>query len=1139
LVALPNKRVSKMFFRALFIMALSLSAFAFQHSHQHTHDHATHTHQHLCECDLPPHLFARKSAATADVVITEIMQNPSAVADSAGEWFEVFNPGSIDLNLQGWTIRDEGSDSHTISGTLIVPALGYAVLGRNADSATNGGIAVDYQYSGITLGNGADELVLERADSSTADIVRWDGGTSWPDPTGASMELNDANNDNNVGSNWATASDAIGNGDSGTPGTGPNAGNVSAAVVISEVMQNPAAVADGDGEWFELYNAGGSVINLNGWTIRDQGTDSFTISTDVMVPAGSFAILGRNGTSATNGGVNVDYVYGTAMWLSNTDDELVVVRPDGTIADEIAYTSSSPWVAPDGASMELTDLAADNALGQNWALATTSLSGGDFGTPGSGPGSTPGGGNAAPVVNAGGDQSIIYEGATLQVQLDATVSDADNDPLTYDWTLVAGTAGNVTIISPATEDTQVNIAALGVYTFRLTANDGTAAVADDINITVREPASAGSYNVYFGNLHAHSSYSDGNKSNDPNTAGAAVAFRYARDQGGLDYLLISDHNHGSAGMARIDYQSGVIEANTVNAESPNFTALYGMEWGTISTGGHVIMASDTLWGWEAGNYDVFVAKGDYNALFNQINSANTFGQLCHPSSDQFSGIFTSPYNAVLDEAVSVVTVVSGPAFAQATDFSEPASSTYISRYNDLLLKGYHIGPAGDQDTHYANWGLANEQRTAVLATENTRAGIMEALDAGRTYAVTDRNIVVSFTATQGGTDYAMASRLNANVGENIALSVSVSDPDGEATNSIALKTGTVNGSSVTTQTSSSGSFLSYNFSGTTSNTKHFFYAEITQADGQRAWTAPIWIEVGNGTNPPVNQAPTAGFTFAATDLQVNFSDQSSDSDGSIASYSWDFGDGSTSTSSNPNHTYAAAGTYTVTLTVSDNDGAQNTASQQVSVATTPVNQSPTASFIFAASDLQVNFSDQSSDSDGSIANYSWNFGDGAFATSSNPIHTYAAAGTYTVTLTVTDNNGAQDTASQQVSVTAPTGGDISETFTDTALGNGFVEYTIEITNGGVIDLSCSWSRNRRDLDLFLYGPAGNEVARAFTTANPETLTYNTNGLNGTYTLIVDNATGRNTPYTLQVDVTTSSQKTARSTNLSVEPVSGR
>jgi PKD repeat protein len=168
-----------------------------------------------------------------------------------------------------------------------------------------------------------------------------------------------------------------------------------------------------------------------------------------------------------------------------------------------------------------------------------------------------------------------------------------------------------------------------------------------------------------------------------------------------------------------------------------------------------------------------------------------------------------------------------------------------------------------------------------------------------------------------------------------------------------------------------------------------------------------------------NQAPTANFTSSCNALTCSFTSTSSDPDGSIASYSWNFGDGATSTAQNPSHTYAAAGSHTVTLTVTDNQGAPSAPASHTVTVTAP-NQPPTANFTSSCSGLACNFTSTSNDADGSIASYSWTFGDGTTSTAQNPSHTYASGGTYTVTLKVTDNQGAPSTTtSKSVTVTPP------------------------------------------------------------------------------------------------------------------------
>ena len=181
------------------------------------------------------------------LVINEIIQNPDAVYDSAGEWLELFNTTDTDIDIDGWTIEDDDDDSHVINngGPLYVPAGGYLVLGNNADSGTNGGVTVAYSYGGaLALGNSADEVVLLDASLEEIDRVEYDGGTNWPDPTGASMSLEMPGLDNNVGANWCTATTAFGDGDLGTPGA-ENVCEIPPDLELSKAV-SPYMAAEGD-----------------------------------------------------------------------------------------------------------------------------------------------------------------------------------------------------------------------------------------------------------------------------------------------------------------------------------------------------------------------------------------------------------------------------------------------------------------------------------------------------------------------------------------------------------------------------------------------------------------------------------------------------------------------------------------------------------------------------------------------------------------------------------------------------------------------------------------------------------------------------------------------------------------------------
>ena len=162
-----------------------------------------------------------------DVIINEIMQNPAAVSDGCGEYFELYNTTDEGIDINGWVIKDKDYDSHTIDngGSLIISAHSYLVLGNNADTLLNGNYHCDYEYSGFYLSNSDDEIILVDG-TVVIDSVYYDGGPVFPDPTGASMELDPAYqnaDDNDNGANWYEAYTPYGDGDKGTPGS-PNPG---------------------------------------------------------------------------------------------------------------------------------------------------------------------------------------------------------------------------------------------------------------------------------------------------------------------------------------------------------------------------------------------------------------------------------------------------------------------------------------------------------------------------------------------------------------------------------------------------------------------------------------------------------------------------------------------------------------------------------------------------------------------------------------------------------------------------------------------------------------------------------------------------------------------------------------------------
>ena len=183
------------------------------------------------------------------------------------------------------------------------------------------------------------------------------------------------------------------------------------------------------------------------------------------------------------------------------------------------------------------------------------------------------------------------------------------------------------------------------------------------------------------------------------------------------------------------------------------------------------------------------------------------------------------------------------------------------------------------------------------------------------------------------------------------------------------------------------------------------------------------IPIASGANPswalpPGGFPPAARFTVACTALACAFDASESGDDGSIVSFAWRFGDGTTGVGLALTHVYAAPGSFAVELTVVDDSGARGSVSRTVAV-TDGINLPPVASFTAECNGPTCLFDAASSwDPDGQIASYNWNFGDGTNRFGHHVTHTYAAAGTYNVTLTVIDNYGATSARTASVTVQA-------------------------------------------------------------------------------------------------------------------------
>ena len=159
-------------------------------------------------------------------------------------------------------------------------------------------------------------------------------------------------------------------------------------IVIREFQKDPTVVSDTKGEWIELWNAGSSAVDLEGWTLADLGTDNTTLDNGgagMWLPAGGRLVLGREADPALNGGIPVDHTYASYS-LSNGEDEIVLIRPDGMVVDQVVYDDGVQWPDEPGQAISLDPSvldAAGNDDGAAWCSASSPIGAGpDTGTPG-------------------------------------------------------------------------------------------------------------------------------------------------------------------------------------------------------------------------------------------------------------------------------------------------------------------------------------------------------------------------------------------------------------------------------------------------------------------------------------------------------------------------------------------------------------------------------------------------------------------------------------------------------------------------------------------------------------------------------------------------------------------------------------
>ena len=177
------------------------------------------------------------------IVISEIMANPAKVDDTVGEWFEVFNPLTVSIDLGGLVVESQkgsGFESFSISGPLMLDPGAFAVFAGSANPGINGGLVVDRSWgNAISLGNSSDSVNIRTDDGLSLVKVSWTSSAS-----GASAEVRTGTLPTIVQANLATTAAGLvyGLGDRGTP-RAANGGPLGIAGIIAAPVPEPSTYA--------------------------------------------------------------------------------------------------------------------------------------------------------------------------------------------------------------------------------------------------------------------------------------------------------------------------------------------------------------------------------------------------------------------------------------------------------------------------------------------------------------------------------------------------------------------------------------------------------------------------------------------------------------------------------------------------------------------------------------------------------------------------------------------------------------------------------------------------------------------------------------------------------------------------------
>ena len=291
--------------------------------------------------------------AVGDLVITEFIANPAAVADASGEWFEIYNTLADDVELEGLVLSDNAA-SFTVVGSLIIGAGDYIVFGLEDDPSLNGGATVDYEYTGPALANSGDQITVNNGVIDLDQII-YDG--TWGVSAGFALQLDPSFMDavsNDDAANWCDAITAYG-GDYGTPGT------------VNDACVAPSTDSDSDGYHDVAYGGtdcddSDATINPGATEICGDGIDQDCDGSDLACATVTIEWCNVQylSSSAIATGDSVD-VYGQIFAPGATDS----AGQGAGISAQVGYAGSGSDPSVDPSMWTWTDAAYNTDVGYN------------------------------------------------------------------------------------------------------------------------------------------------------------------------------------------------------------------------------------------------------------------------------------------------------------------------------------------------------------------------------------------------------------------------------------------------------------------------------------------------------------------------------------------------------------------------------------------------------------------------------------------------------------------------------------------------------------------------------------------------------------------------------------------------------